>query len=232
MGNMLLFTRTGSDYCHICKHEHVNDNTHFVIIHDQAVCLHYRHSETHCGKKTTLLLGYLDLTQTDGLRRAMSITADEIPEAFEKQNINNRAVTPLNFDKAKGAAMALDTLLIKLPMGTGKTKALVNYLNSDQVPKDSRVIIISFRKSFTSELHKNIGPDFVDYQTVDGIIYANKVIVQYESVCWLKVCDLFHSFNLFHEHAPCGRILKVEKIKQSMMGHPINQSSWKKGIDL
>jgi len=38
----------------------------------------------------------------------MSITADEIPEAFEKQNINNRAMTPLNFDKAKGAAMDPD----------------------------------------------------------------------------------------------------------------------------
>jgi len=37
-------------------------------------------------------------------------------------------------------------------MGTGKTKALVNYLNSDQVPKEARVIIISFHKSFTSEL--------------------------------------------------------------------------------
>jgi len=33
----------------------------------------------------------------------MSITADEIPKAFEKQNIKNRAMTPLNFDKAEGA---------------------------------------------------------------------------------------------------------------------------------
>jgi len=130
--------------------------------------------ETHCGKKTTLLLGHLDSTHPDGLRRAMSITTDEIPKVFEKQNI----------------AMAPDTLLIKLPMGTGKTKALVNYLNSDQVPKDSRVIIISFHKSFTSELHNNIGPDFVDYQTVDGIIDANKVIVQYESICQLKGFNL------------------------------------------
>jgi len=60
----------------------------------------------------------------------MSITTDEIPEAFEKQNIKNRAMTPLNFDKAEGATMAPDTLLIKSPIGTGKTKALVNYLNS------------------------------------------------------------------------------------------------------
>jgi len=96
MGNMLLFTRTSAGYCPICEHEHVNDNTHFVIVHDQVFCLHCRHSETHYGKKTTLLLGHLDLTCANGLRRAMSITADEIPKAFEKQNIKNRAMTPLN----------------------------------------------------------------------------------------------------------------------------------------
>jgi len=144
MGNMLIFTRKEAGYCPICERDHVNDNTHFVIVHNQAVWLHCRHSETHCGKKTTLLLDHLDVTCTDGLRRAMSITADEIPEAFEKQDIKSRAMTPLNFDKAEGANMAPDTLLIKLPMGTGKTKALVEYLNSYQVPKDARVIIISF----------------------------------------------------------------------------------------
>jgi len=84
-------------------------------------------------------------------------------------------------------------------MGTGKTKALVNYLNSDQVPKDARVIIISFHKSFTSELHKNIGPDFVDYQTVDDIIDANKVIVQYKSVCRLNICNLDKTILILDE---------------------------------
>jgi len=69
-------------YCPICKRDHVNDNTHFVFVHNQAVWLHCRHSETHCGKKTTLLLGHLDATCANGLRRAMSITADEIPQAF------------------------------------------------------------------------------------------------------------------------------------------------------
>jgi len=200
IGNMLLFTRTGAGYCPICEREHVNDNTLFVIVHDQVVRLHCRHSEAHCGKKTTFLLGHLDSSRTNGLRRAMSITTDEIPEAFEQQNINNRAITPLNFDKVKGASMAPDTLLIKLPMGTGKMKALMNNLNSDQVPKDSRVIIIiSFRKSFTSKLLKNIGPDFVDYQTVEGLINANKVIVQYESLGWLKTCDLDKTILILDE---------------------------------
>jgi len=129
----------------------------------------------------------------------MSITADEIPQAFEKQDIRSRAMTPLNFDKAKGANMAPDTLLIKSPMGTGKTKALVEYLNSNQVPKDARVIIISFCKSFTSELLNNISCDFVNYQTVDGIIDANKVIVQYESLRWLNICDLDKTILILDE---------------------------------
>jgi len=95
--------------------------------------------------------------------------------------------------------MAPDTLLIKLPMGTGKMKALVEYLNSDQVPKDTRVIIISFHKSFTSELHKNIGPEFVDYQTIEGLIDANKVIVQYKSLGWLKIRDLDKTILILDE---------------------------------
>jgi len=194
MGNMLIFMRKEAGYCPICKHDHVKDNTHFVIVHNQAVRLHCRHSETHCGK-TTLLLGHLDVTRTNGLRRAMSITANEIPQAFEKQDIKSRAMTPLNFDKAKGADMAPDTLLIKSPMGTGKTKALVEYLNSDQVPKDARVIIISFCKSFTSKLLNNISSDFVDYQTVDGIINHDKVIVQYESVLSLHGCNSCHCYQ-------------------------------------
>jgi len=154
---MLLFTRTGAGYCPICERNHVKDNIHFAVVHDQCVRLHWRHSETHCDKKNTLVLGYLDSSCADGLRRALSITAEKIPGVFEKQNFN-KAVTPRNFDKAKGPTMAPDTLLIKLPMGTGKTKALVDYLNSGQLAKDARVIIISFCKSFTSELHRKIGP--------------------------------------------------------------------------
>jgi len=52
IGNMLLFTRTSTGYCH-----------------DQFVCLHCRHLEQHCGKKTTLVLGYLDSSHANGLRR-------------------------------------------------------------------------------------------------------------------------------------------------------------------
>jgi len=33
-GNMLIFTRKDTGYCPICKRDHINDNTHFVIIHE------------------------------------------------------------------------------------------------------------------------------------------------------------------------------------------------------
>jgi len=48
-------------------------------------------------------------------------------------------------------------------------------------------------------LHKNIGPDFVDYQTVDGIIDDNKVIVQYKSICRLKVRNLDKTILILDE---------------------------------
>jgi len=120
----------------------------------------------------------------------MSITADKIPEVCEQQNITKRATPPMNFDKAKGADEAPDTLLVKLPMGTGKTKALVDYLNSDQVPKDASVVIVSFCKSFTSKMHNYIGPEFVNYQNIAGDLNQDKVIVQIESLMRLKVCNL------------------------------------------
>jgi len=153
----------------------------------------------HCSKKSTLVLSHLDSSHANCLRRAMLITTDKIPKVFEQQNVTERAVTPLSFEKAEGATEAPDTLLIKSTMGTSKTKALVDYLNSNQVPKDARVVIISFHKSFTSELHKNIGPDFVDYQTVEGEIDKPKIIVQYESLGWLKICNLDKTTLILYE---------------------------------
>jgi len=71
MGKMVLFTKTGAGYCPICEQDHVNDNTHFAIVHNQCICLHCRHSEQHIGEKTTLMLGHLDSSCTNGLRRAL-----------------------------------------------------------------------------------------------------------------------------------------------------------------
>jgi len=34
MGNMLIFTRKDAGYCPICKRDHINNKTHFVIVHN------------------------------------------------------------------------------------------------------------------------------------------------------------------------------------------------------
>jgi len=98
-------------------------------------------------------------------------------------------------------------------MGTGKTKALVDYLNSNQVPKDASVIIISFCKSFTSELYKNIGPDFVDYQTIAGEIDAKKIIVQYESLMGLKICKLDKTILILNEDE--SRLNQIDSLQMN-----------------
>jgi len=87
-GDIVLFTRISAGHCPICERKHVNNNTHFAVVHDQCVHLHCRHSEQHFGKKTTLVLGHLDSSLANHLRRAMSITADIIPNVYELQNIN------------------------------------------------------------------------------------------------------------------------------------------------
>jgi len=194
IGDMVLFTRIGAGYCPICEWDHVNDNTYFAIAHDQVVRLHCQHSEQHCGKKTTLVLGYLDSSNW----LSEEGTADKIPEVFEQQNINNRTTPQINFDKAKGAARPPDTLLIKSPMATGKTKSLLDYLNSNQVPKDARLVYVSFSKSFTSEVLKKLGGGFVNYQEVDGQI-DDKVIVQYKSLIRLKLHDLNKTILILDE---------------------------------
>jgi len=53
--------------------------------------------------------------------------------------------------------------------------------------------------AFTSKLPKNIGPDFIDCQTIDGIIDAKKVIAQYKSICQLKVRNLDKTILILDE---------------------------------
>jgi len=66
-----------------------------------------------------------------------------------------------------------------------KTNALLEYLNSNQVPKDAHVVCVSFCNSFTSKLLKNIGGGFV--------------IVQYESLMRLNIHHLGKTILILDE---------------------------------
>jgi len=51
------------------------------------------------------------------------------------------------------------------------------------------LVIVSFRWTFTSKLHKNIGPDFANYQQALDQLNQDKLIIQFESLMQLKVHD-------------------------------------------
>jgi len=111
--------------------------------------------EQHTGKKITLVLGYLDSSHTNGLSNVHY--HDKIPKVFEQQNVTSPR-------HSVGQ------------VANGHRHDLVDYLNRNQVPKDTRVVIISFCKSFASKMHNSIGPEFVDYQNFAGNLDQDKVI--------------------------------------------------------
>jgi hypothetical protein len=88
-----------------------------------------------------------------------------------------------------------NTLVIKAKKGGGKTYALVELIKS--MPSDKRIVFVSFRKTFSSEILKRLKPlGFVVYSGIDGKIddKYKRVIVQVESLPrmnWTQRADLF-----------------------------------------
>ena len=84
-----------------------------------------------------------------------------------------------------------DTYFIKAQKGQGKTVALEKYIEEH---KPKRVVVVSFRRSFSNEIMKRLGKlGFVNYRDIEGAITANRVIIQVESLHrlrWTEKCDL------------------------------------------
>jgi len=102
----------------------------------------------------------------------------KLPDEFSVVTYNERQCQPLTFGNK------YDTLLVKSAMGTGKTKALCNYI--DNLNFDPTIIIVSFRRSFTTEIKSNF-TGFVDYQDVKGPLTQKQLIVQFESLHRLAI---------------------------------------------
>jgi hypothetical protein len=84
--------------------------------------------------------------------------------------------------------------MIRSPMGTGKTLALIEYIKT--LPLDATVVIVSFRMTFTSDiLSKLDGLNFEDYRDVKKTLTGHeqfnltqhpRVVIQYESLITLS----------------------------------------------
>lgn len=81
------------------------------------------------------------------------------------------------------------TLCIKAPCGTGKTKAIIEFIANN---KDKTIAIfsprIAFAKSLKGRIKREIGIDFDLYQNLKGKIKSERIICQIESLHRLGGC--------------------------------------------
>jgi len=117
-----------------------------------------------------------------------------IPRSFIVENIqahqNGEASIELPaFDKLLGGAHSINALIVKSPMGTGKTKRLIEFI--DSLDSSLRIVIVSFRRTFTSEMFNKLSAykngvkprrTFFDYREINGSIQHRNIIVQYETM--------------------------------------------------
>lgn len=81
-----------------------------------------------------------------------------------------------------------DTLIIRSSVGTGKTKALVRYIERE---KPEKILVVSFRKAFTNEMKGKLN-DFLDYRNIDVDLELERdkrIIVQFESLHRVVAAD-------------------------------------------
>jgi hypothetical protein len=118
--------------------------------------------------------------------KSLSSTNNEINDNLDKYGVveeyDNRYVKPFikNFD----------TLAIKSQKGTGKTKAMMDYIKENN---PEYCLFITFRTSLSRELQKRLnGQGFIHYQDIEGKITMEhkRIIIQAESLIrirWNKI---------------------------------------------
>lgn len=128
------------------------------------------------------------------------------PPAIEKESLDrilfdraNKFTLTDNLDEIKQREIYSDpalrdykrckTLFIKAPMKMGKTKKLREFIiNEHPHERNSRIVVISFRRSFTDEFHSKYSDlGFVTYSDIDGLISNPRVIIQAESLHRLNI---------------------------------------------
>lgn len=180
--NLFCYKRERPGHCQICERCHDADNTLYVSVskggYVRAHCFHGKGSieigrvafEEEEAKKERKPLQYgVEIVPSDFKPFA------KVPAQFRIERFNEQYLHMCDFHEDR-----YDTLLIKANMGTGKTKQLLEYIKS--LPEQIRIIVVSFRRSFTTEIKGKLGDTFVDYREEKGQICAVRVVIQFESL--------------------------------------------------
>jgi len=159
-GNILNFDRIAPGQCNICDRVHDKDNTFYIIMHKDNITFRCRHNDKYIKVGRAKAIEDSDpWCQPDKVDR----TVIDRPEIGE--------ITPKS-----------GTFCIRSPMGSGKTKSLINFLN--KCGPDETIIILSFRLTFSADLARKL-PDFQLYNKISGRINIDKtprLIIQVESL--------------------------------------------------
>jgi hypothetical protein len=182
-GTLITIDRNAPSYCILCNRRHEHDSM-YVTINGNGVyarCFGFGH-QAHIDSEMDEFKLIGRLPWEPAIATAHMIWDDkDVPlsklikplpnaEVYEEEDVKDYDFPP---DK--------DTLLVRSAVGTGKTKSLNRYINSNSPRK---IVIVSFRKAFTEEmLGKTKG--FLDYRKADteiDVSVHNRVIIQFESL--------------------------------------------------
>jgi hypothetical protein len=121
---------------------------------------------------------YSSIIDYKDIIRPMNERYNYLTNEINVNYIDDEQIKSINID---------NTLLIKSATGSGKTKALLRYINKNYLEK---ILIISSRQSYTDEtIGKWLNRDLIDYRKVNGDIILSNVktaIVQLESINRIK----------------------------------------------
>ena len=186
-GNVVHFYRTAPSHCPKCNRVHDNDNTFLVQFNQKGEIYHHCWRQfghgTYIGKlsdKSMCLMKKL-LIEREIQGRSSALTLfDELPN--DRKTVYS-ADTMNDYEEDK------QTLCVRAGMGLGKTVKLLEHINATDYGK---IIVISFRRTFTAEIKRRFGY-FVSYadirdHDIDIDIY-NYLIIQVESLHRLHVPD-------------------------------------------
>ena len=108
------------------------------------------------------------------------------------------------------------TLCVRSPMGSGKTYQMRKMLENFE----GRVLMLSFRKSFTQEMSKNLG--FANYLEVQNLREQDRLIIQVDSL--YKICGCKYDLLICDELESIMEQLNSNQIKRRAMCFSVFQN--------
>lgn len=201
VGTLLLFKRLKPTHCILCDRVHDKNHTLMIGMNNGCAWMHCRHNKGAYHRIGSFAPATVAKPRMYTPPKDFKPFAP-IPESFVVEKYHEDHIRDYNFHGGK-----YDTLLIKAHMGTGKTKKLLEYI--DSLPEDHYVVVVSFRQTFTDEICKKLGRGFVNYRKIKGDIKDPRSVIQFES--------------LHHLQLPVGRqVLLVLDESESIVGQVEN----------